>query len=49
MFIQIARIWKAQLDSLQNPEEPALSDHEEEREVDDLDAQSPYMVIAFKI
>ncbi|CAO3616052.1 unnamed protein product [Cunninghamella echinulata] len=40
---EIARIWKAQLDSLQNPEEPTLSDHEEERDVDDLDAQSPYM------
>lgn len=29
---EIARIWKAQLDSLSNKEEPVLSDHEEEEE-----------------
>ncbi|SAM05624.1 hypothetical protein [Absidia glauca] len=40
---EIARIWKAQLDALQNPEEPTLSDHDEESEMDDHEPQSPYM------
>ncbi|CAO3590885.1 unnamed protein product [Absidia cylindrospora] len=40
---EIARIWKAQLEVLQNPEEPTLSDHDEESEADDHEPQSPYM------
>ncbi|KAI8096715.1 uncharacterized protein BX664DRAFT_377911 [Halteromyces radiatus] len=40
---EIARIWKAQLDALSNPEEPTLSDHDEESEIDEQEPQSPYM------
>lgn len=40
---EIARIWKAQLESLGNKVEPILSDHEEEdedRDVDQVDSPS---------
>jgi transcription initiation factor TFIID subunit 1 len=40
---EIARIWKAQLDSLGNKTEPILSDHEDEeedRDVDQVDSPS---------
>ncbi|KAI8070905.1 hypothetical protein BC940DRAFT_294725 [Gongronella butleri] len=40
---EIARIWMAQLESLTTKEEPTLSDHESESEVDDVEGQSPFM------
>lgn len=46
---EIARIWKAQLDSLSNPIEPELSENEEEeRDTDQVDSPSAVSFTEFR-